>query len=153
MSMHPASLARRTISSASLQRLHLAVDWIDPDQGMVYLLQMPVRLRRFFALLIMSAYLSAAILVAMPIANAAVVEMGGGMMHRQDGTSHEMPCKSKRPACIIELGCVFMVSLPAPDLAASTSIAWSPVTYYSGSLDPLHGRTIRPALGPPISRA
>jgi len=100
----------------------------------------------------MSAYLSATILAAMPIANAAAVEMGSGMMHQQDGTSHEMPCKGKMPTCMTDLGCVFMVSLPAPDLAASTSIAWSPVTY-SGSLDSLHGRTIRPALGPPISRA
>ena len=109
-------------------------------------------LRRFFALLIVSAYLSATILAAMPNANAAAVEMGSGMMHQQNGTSHEMPCKGKMPTCMTELGCVFMVGLPAPDLVASTSIAWSRVVY-SGSLDPLHGRTIRPALGPPISRA
>src|SRR5208283_2219000 len=118
-----------------------------------YLFTMWVRqLRRFFTLLIVSAYLSATILVAMPIANAAAVEMGSGMMHQQDSASHEMPCKGKMPTCMTELGCVFMVSLPAPGLAASTSIVWSPVTY-TGSLDPLHGRTIRPALGPPISRA
>jgi len=88
----------------------------------------------------------------MPIAHAAAVEMGSGMMHQQDGTSHEMPCNGKMPTCMTELGCVFMVSLPAPHLAASTSIAWSAVIY-SVSLDPLHGRTIRPALGPPISHA
>lgn len=110
------------------------------------------RLRRIFALLIVSTYLSATILAVMPIANAAAAEMGSGMMHQQDGTSHAMPCNGKIPTCMTELGCVFMVSLPAPALAASTSIAWSPVIY-SGSLDPLHGRTIRPALGPPIPRA
>jgi hypothetical protein len=110
-------------------------------------------LRRFFALLIMSAYLSATVLAAMPIANAAAVEMGSGMMHQQDGASHEIPCKGKMPTCCMTgLGCVFMASLPAAGLAASTSIAWSLVTY-SGSLDSLHGRTIRPALGPLISRA
>lgn len=119
----------------------------------MYLLRMPVRLlRRFFAFLIVGAYLSATILAAMPVANAAAVEMGSGMMHQQDGTSDKMPCNDKMPGCVTELGCVFMVSLPAPDLAVSTVVVWSPVIY-SGSLDPLHGRTIRPALGPPISRA
>ena len=108
-------------------------------------------LRRFFALLAVSAYLSATTLAAVPVANAAAVEMGSSKMHQQDGMGDKMPCNGKMSTCVTELGCVFMISLPVPDLAVSTSIVWSPVIY-SGSLDPLHGRTIRPALGPPISR-
>ena len=108
-------------------------------------------LRRVFALLIVGAYLSATILGAMPMANAAPAEMGSGMMHQPNATGDNMPCKGKVSGCVTELGCVFMVSLPAPDLAVLSSIVWSPVVY-SGSLDSLHGRTILPALGPPISR-
>ncbi len=119
---------------------------------MAYLVNMQMRLRRLFALLIACAYLSVMLVAAMPIASAAAVEMGSGMMHQQGGTGNGMPCKGKMAICATELGCVSMVSLPAPDLTASASIAWSPVAY-SGSLDPLRGRTIRPALGPPISRA
>jgi len=109
-------------------------------------------LRGFLALLILSAYLGATVLAVAPIANAASANMSHGMMHEPGGTGDKMPCKGTMPTCMTELGCALMVSLPAPDLTAPISIAWFRVTY-SGSLDLLHGRTIRPTLDPPISHA
>jgi len=44
---------------------------------------------------------------------------------------------------------IFLVSLPAPHLAFATVTAWSSVTY-DNSAQGLQGRTIKPALGPPI---
>jgi hypothetical protein len=106
-------------------------------------------LRGLFVLLIMGAYLSATILAAIP--NAVAFEMSSGMTDHREGTSDPMPCKGKMSGCVTELGCLFMVSLPAPDLALSAVVAWLPVIY-SGLIEPLDGRSIRPALGPPISR-
>jgi hypothetical protein len=33
------------------------------------------------------------------------------------------------PGCVTELGCIFIVSLPAPDLTLTAAIDWLPVTY------------------------
>ena len=53
------------------------------------------------------------------------------------------------PGCVTDLGCIFLMSLAAPDLTLVTVTAWSLVTY-PGSDQALRGRTIRPALGPPF---
>ena len=62
-----------------------------------------------------------------------------------------MPCKGMA-GCMTELGCIFLVSLPTPDLTLVTMTAWSSVIYDNAS-EALRGRTIKPALGPPISLA
>jgi hypothetical protein len=114
---------------------------------------MPVRLlRQLFSMLLVAAYLSATILVTAPVAYAAPSEMSGGMMMNQDGTCDQMPmpCKGMKTGCVTELGCVFMVSLPAPDLTVTATIDWLPVTYTVSS-EFLDGRTTKPALGPPRS--
>ena len=96
--------------------------------------------RQLISMLLVAAYLSATILVTAPVAYAAPSEISG-MMMKQDGTKGEMPmpCKGMKTGCVTELGCVFMVSLPAPDLTVTVSSEF------------LDGRTTKPALGPPRS--
>jgi hypothetical protein len=113
---------------------------------------MPVRLlRQLISMLLVAAYLSATIFVTAPVTYAAPSEMSGTMM-KQDGTKGEMPmpCKGVKTGCVTELGCVFMVSLPAPDLTVTAAIDWLPVTYTVAS-EFLEGRSTKPALGPPRS--
>ena len=113
-------------------------------------------LRRFLALLITTAYLGAAMVQLAPSSDAASAPMQSGMaMHQPDGSGDPMPCHNKGmpPGCMTDLGCVFLVSLPAlPALTLVTRAAWSSVDY-GGAEQRLHGRSIKPALGPPISLA
>jgi hypothetical protein len=112
-------------------------------------------LRRFLALLIVTAYVGATVLQAAPT-YAAKPDMSyaamGGMMHEQDSPGDKMPCKGMVPGCVTDLGCIFLVSLPAPNVTLFTVTAWSSVIY-PGSDQWLRGRTIKPALGPPIPLA
>jgi len=112
-------------------------------------------LRRILALLIVTAYVGATVLQVAP-AYAANANMSSpsinGMMHEQDGQGDKMPCKGMLPGCVTDLGCIFLVSLPAPNVALFTVTAWSSVIY-AGSSQSLRGRSIQPALGPPISLA
>jgi len=113
-------------------------------------------LRRIVSLLIVTAYLAAgmiqapAMAVHPAMANAAMDGMAMTGTVPQDGGNHGMPCKGSLPGCVTELGCMFMVGLAAPpELGLLAAPAWSPVAY-----PPLHetfgGRSIKPALGPPI---
>ena len=116
---------------------------------------MPVKLlRQILALLIMTAYVGVTVFQVAPV-YAANTDMSSsssmnGMMHKQAGQSDKMPCKGMLPNCITDLGCIFLLSLPAaPELNVFTRTAWLSVVY-PGSSQFLHGRTIKPALGPPI---
>jgi hypothetical protein len=112
---------------------------------------MPVRLlRQIISMLLVAAYLSATIFASAPAASAAPCEMSGGMKMKQDSATHQMPCKGLKTGCVTELGCVFMVSLPTPDLTVTAAIDWLPVTY-TVSAEFLDGRSTKPALGPPRS--
>jgi hypothetical protein len=117
---------------------------------------MPVKLlRQILTLLIVTAYVGATVFQVAPTyaANAAMSSSSmNGMMHEQDGPGDKMPCKGMLPGCVTDLGCVFLVSVPAPDLTLVTMTAWSSVIY-TGSSESLRGRSIKPALGPPISLA
>jgi hypothetical protein len=117
---------------------------------------MPMKLlRRILALLIVTAYVGATVFQAAPVF-AAGTDMSSssmnGMTHEQDGQGDKMPCKGMLPGCITDLGCIFLVSLPAPNVTLLTVTAWSSVIYTALSQS-LSGRTIKPALGPPISLA
>jgi hypothetical protein len=117
---------------------------------------MPVKLlRQILALLIVTAYVGATVFQVAPVF-AAGTDMSrssmNGMVHEQDSPGDKMPCKGMLPGCVTDLGCIFLVSLPAPDLTLATVTAWSSVIY-AGSSRSLRGRTIKPALGPPISLA
>jgi hypothetical protein len=117
---------------------------------------MPVNLlRRILALLIVTAYAGATMLQVAPTYAASAGIDGSsmaGMMHEQDGQNDKMPCKGMLPNCITDIGCIFLVTLRTPDVDLFTRTNWSSVIYDSAS-DALHGRTIKPALGPPISLA
>ena len=109
-------------------------------------------LRRILALLIVTAYVGATMLQVAPsyAANAGMSSSSmNGMMHEQDGQTDKMPCKGMLPGCVTDLGCIFLVSLPAPNVTLFTVTAWSSVIYDKAS-DALPGLTIKPALGPPI---
>ena len=115
---------------------------------------MPVKLlRQILTLLIVTAYIGATMLPAAPghAANAGMnhAAMGGMMQDHQNPGNDKMPCKGMLPGCITDLGCIFLVSLPAPDLTLVGMTAWSSVSYDNASQG-LRGRTIKPALGPPI---
>ena len=112
-------------------------------------------LYRILALLFAAAYIGATMLQAGPtyVANA---DMSGssmnGMTHEQDGPGDKMPCKGMPPNCVTDIGCILLVSVPTPDLNLFTKTSWSSVIYDNAS-EALRGRTIKPALGPPISIA
>jgi hypothetical protein len=109
-------------------------------------------LSRILALLVAAAYLGATMLVVAPsgigTSSAAINEM----MHEQDSPGDKMPCKGMLPGCVTDLGCIFLVSLAAPDPTFVTLTVWSLVTY-AGSDESMRERTIKPALGPPIPLA
>jgi hypothetical protein len=116
---------------------------------------MPVRLlRRILSLLIVTAYVGATMLQAAPsfAADTQNYAAMSGMTQDQDHPDDTMPCKGKMPGCVSDLGCIFLVSLPAPDLTLVTLTAWSSVSY-DNAFRGLRGRTIKPALGPPIPLA
>jgi hypothetical protein len=114
-----------------------------------------ILLRWLLALLIVTAYLGATMLQIAPT-SAANAGMDGssvaGMAHEPDGQNDKMPCKGMLPSCMIDIGCLFLVSVPTPNLDLFTPTSWSSVIYGNAS-DSLHGRTIKPALDPPISLA
>ena len=112
---------------------------------------------RILACLVMAAYIGATVLVSAATATSRGPVNGGhlansGAMHHQDGPTDKMPCKGMPPGCATDLGCIFLVSLPAPDLSFVRMTAWSSVIY-DRAAEGLRGRTIKPALGPPISLA
>jgi hypothetical protein len=112
-------------------------------------------LRRILALLIVTAYVGATTLQVAPTyaANAHMSSSSmNGMMHEQDGSGDKMPCKGMLPNCVTDIGCIFLVTVPTPNLTLVTMTAWSSVIYDNAS-EGLRGRTIKPALGPPISLA
>ncbi len=110
-------------------------------------------LRRVIALLILTAYVGAAVISHAPPGQAMSGDVGTGMAHHQEGPTDRMPCKSTPSPCVTDLGCIFLVGLPSmPDPTLLTLTAWSMV-HYLGSPDALHGRSVKPAIGPPISRA
>jgi hypothetical protein len=122
---------------------------------------MPVTLlRRVVTIFIVTAYLGAAVLQVTP-SYAASVGMNhaamrhaqmSGMMQDKDHPSDETPCKGMLPGCIGDLGCILLVSLPGADLTLVTVTDWSSVSY-NNAPEGTSGRTIKPALGPPIPLA
>src|ERR1700719_1842399 len=114
---------------------------------------MPVKLlHRIFALLMVTAYVGATVFQLAPVF-AADTDMSrsstNGMMHEHDSPGDKMPCKGMLPNCVTDIGCIFLVSVPAPDLRLVAMTACSSVIYDNAS-EALPGRTIKPALGPPI---
>jgi hypothetical protein len=135
-----------------LNRRSLRVGLMPSSLGSI-LSSMPVKpFSRILALLLVATYIGATMLVIAPSGSDMSSAAIDGMMHEQDGPGDRMPCKGMVPGCVTDLGCVFLISLAAPALTLVTVTAWSSVTY-PGLDRALHGRTVKPALGPPISLA
>ncbi|WP_252952781.1 hypothetical protein [Siccirubricoccus soli] len=101
------------------------------------------------------AILAAIALVGAPAAQA-VAAVPCGAVHmtvvdHQASTRHAqtpVPCKGMTPACVDALGCVSN-SLAAPENPAGGPLTWTPTIYWAGA-DAREGRSIEPALDPPI---
>jgi len=110
-------------------------------------------LRQILTLLIVTAYIGARLLPAAPSHAANAGMNHAGMMHdHQNPGDNKMPCKGMLPGCVTDVGCIFFVTLPPPGLTVLSVTAWSSVSYDNASQG-MDGRTIKPALGPPISLA
>ena len=108
-------------------------------------------LRRIFDPVDHGAYISATMLQVAPTyaANADMSSAAmNGMMHEQDGQGDKMPCKGMLPNCVTDIGCIFLVSVPTPNLTLVTMTAWSSVIY-DNAFEGSRGRTIKPALDLP----
>ena len=123
-------------------------------------MRMPLRLlRQIFSALLALAYVSATIGTVAPAGNAASVRANGAastMMMPMDNAMDQtmpMPCKSMKPGgCITDAGCIFMVSLPAPHPDLGTPLVWAFVKFPTVT-ESVPGHSIKPLLGPPITRA
>ena len=82
-------------------------------------------LRRILTVFVVTAYIGATLLQATPgyagtMKHAAMDATAmSGMMHDQDQPGDKMPCKGMLPDCVGGIGCIFLVSLPAPDILSS----------------------------------
>jgi hypothetical protein len=107
-------------------------------------------LRRLFAILLVAAFFSASMLQVMP---AVAMPAGTGMtLVAHDGSpdSPPMPCKGITPACMIDLGCIFMIGVPVPAAPLVVHLAWASVVYHWPSAVAADGRIRAPDLRPPI---
>lgn len=114
-------------------------------------------LRQIFSVLLVVAYVSATIVAVAPAARAAPHDATADMIMsagHMDGAMDDMPCKSKamKSNCVTDAGCIFMLSLPTPHLDLGTPLAWAFVKFPIVA-ESVPGHSIKPLLGPPISRA
>jgi hypothetical protein len=71
------------------------------------------------------------------------------MMGGAGGGSAPAPCPEMTPACIIDLGCTAMASLPAPELPLALPFSWARIAY-DRAAESFRGLSIKPDLTPPI---
>ena len=109
-------------------------------------------LRQILSILIVSAYVGTAMTQIIPAAAAAGTGMGA-MSMSPDADGKLPPCRGAGPDCMTEVGCVFLVSLPAPPVLMSATLVWSSIRYEVYRQIILDGRLIEPALRPPNSVA
>ena len=113
-------------------------------------------LKRLLVVFVLSAFLGAGFVQAMPtlqIAAAAQDEMSATTMaDGGPGMPMNSPCKGKVPNCYGSMGCLFMVALPTAVTLSETTLSWSRVTYPM-VVGTRPGRSVEPAIGPPIRAA
>ena len=104
--------------------------------------------RRVLVVITLGAFLSAGVAqAAWPVRDAA--SHGMTMMAQADG-SEPMPCTGMTPACMSDLGCIFIIGLPTVSSPETmTHLSWSRVNYRDLSRI-TGGLTHKPALDPPI---
>ena len=104
--------------------------------------------RRIVLVITLGAFLSAGLVqAAWPVQAAASHDM---TMMAQAGSDAPIPCKGMTPACMTDLGCIFMIGMPtvSPGLSI-TRLYWSRVSYSELS-ERVDGLSKKPALDPPI---
>jgi hypothetical protein len=109
-------------------------------------------LRRLFAVLLTVAFFSASMMQFMP-AMAAPAQNVMAMSMQGDGHSdtQPMPCKGMTPACMIDLGCIFMIGVPTPGPSPiAARLTWTQVSYRLPSGETPDGSDRAPDLRPPI---
>ena len=108
--------------------------------------------RRLLACLTVVAYLGAA--SAVPVVCADAADLAGSAIHETSGQPDTPmpPCKGMADGCMTGPGCAFLTGTLVPPVKAGAAFAWSSITYHATAAA-LHGRTLEPVLGPPISRA
>ena len=85
-------------------------------------------LRRFIALLIVTAYVGATVFQVAPVFAASADMSSGsmnGMMHEQHGQGEKLPCKGMLPNCVTDIVCILLMRLPAPDVMLTTRTGWT----------------------------
>lgn len=104
--------------------------------------------RRLFAILLAVAFFGASTLRVMP----AVAMVAGTDMTMASGApdTAPMPCKDMTPACMTEVGCIFMVGIAVPVVPMAVDLAWAPVTYQWSRAGAPDERIRGPELRPPI---
>lgn len=108
------------------------------------------RARHLFSVLIAIAFIGAATLQALA-AVAIPVDAGMVMATPDDATdSAPVPCKGMTRACMVDLGCVLMVGVPAPASPIAVRLAWLPVSYQPPANTDADGNIRAPDLRPPI---
>ena len=106
--------------------------------------------RRLFTILFTVAFFGASTLRVMP-----AIAMPAGMdmtMAAQGGApdTAPMPCKGMTPACMTDVGCIFMIGVPVPIASMVAGLAWAPVTWHWWPVEVAAGRVRAPELRPPI---
>ena len=90
---------------------------------------------------------------AMSMSPAGVLSMSADMTMRvhHDTSDHApMPCKGSTPACMNDLGCIFIVGMAVPAAALVVWRAFAPVAYLGPAGGVPDRREQAPDLRPPI---
>jgi hypothetical protein len=106
--------------------------------------------RRLFAILFAVAFFGASTLRVMP---AVAMPVGMDMTMAAQGGAPDtapMPCKGMTPACMTDVGCIFMIGVPVPAASMVVGLAWAPVTWHWWPVEVAAGRVRAPELRPPI---
>lgn len=103
--------------------------------------------KRLVAILVMAALLGGLVL---PPASALPMQAGDTAAMEPCAHCAPMPCKGISPACVTDLGCVFLIGLPVFDHAPVTFPKRDRMSYWTTEAG-IAGLGMKPELTPPRS--
>ena len=106
--------------------------------------------RRVIVFLIVAAYLAVAGL--MPGMGGTAADADKAPLFAGSGMGGPLPCEEAIDGCFTAAGCVFLTCVPARLIGFAIPTAWSSIAFHP-VVPVLHGRSLAPALDPPISHA
>jgi hypothetical protein len=106
--------------------------------------------RRVIVFLTVAAYLAVAGLMPGMAGTAADVDKAAHFAG--SGMDGPLPCEERIGGCFTAAGCIFLTGVPARLMGFAIPTAWSSIAFHP-VVPVLHGRTLAPALDPPISHA